>query len=164
MNFGPGMESRALLTAWDPPRMFAAESSGWTPDMPSIATQWTVEARAGGVCVVRVVNSLFASTDDWDNQLEGTESGWPGFFRTLRIYLTYFRGQRSAIMQKMAPVAATEAEAWETLTTALGVTGLARRAARTGAAGVPAASGVVEYATQGPNDVLLRLGTNRGRA
>ena len=34
------------------------------------------------------VYSLFASTDDWDNQLEGTESGWPGFFRILRIYLT----------------------------------------------------------------------------
>src|SRR5215217_8873910 len=32
MNFGPGMESRAVLTAWDPPRMFAAESPGWTPE------------------------------------------------------------------------------------------------------------------------------------
>src|SRR5262249_32168804 len=42
--------------------------------------------RGGGICVVRVVHSLFASTDDWDNQLEGTESGWPGFFRILRIY------------------------------------------------------------------------------
>jgi hypothetical protein len=34
------------------------------------------------------VYSLFASTDNWDNQLEGTGSGWPGFFRILRIYLT----------------------------------------------------------------------------
>ena len=25
MNFGPGMESRAAVTAWDPPRMFAAQ-------------------------------------------------------------------------------------------------------------------------------------------
>jgi uncharacterized protein YndB with AHSA1/START domain len=124
MNFGPGMESRAVVTVWDPPRMFAAESPGWTPEMPSMATEWSVEARAGGVCLVRVVNSLFASTDDWDNQLEGTESGWPGFFRTLRIYLTHFRGQRSAIMQKMAPAAGTEAEAWETLTAALGSWGL----------------------------------------
>ena len=157
MNFGPGMESRAVLTAWDPPRTFTGESSGWTPEMPSIATQWSVEARAGGVCVVRVVNSLFASTDDWDNQLEGTEHGWPGFFRTLRIYLTYFRGQRSAIMQKMAPVAGTEAEAWETLTGALGVKGLTVGQRGTAPAGVPALSGVVEYATQSPNDILLRL-------
>jgi uncharacterized protein YndB with AHSA1/START domain len=157
MNFGPGMESRAVLTAWDPPRTFAAESAGWTPDMPSIATQWSVEARAGGVCLVRVVNSLFASTDDWDGQLEGTESGWPGFFRTLRIYLTHFRGQRSAIMQRMAPAAGTEAEAWETLTAALGLKGVSVGQRWTAPAGVPALGGVAEYVTQSPNDALLRL-------
>ena len=87
------------MTGWDPPRRFAAENPGWTPDSPPIATEWSVEARAGGVCVVRVVHSLFASTDDWDGQLEGTEFGWPGFFRILRLYLTHFRGQRSALMQ-----------------------------------------------------------------
>ena len=120
-NFGPGMESVASVTEWDPPRRFAAESAGWGPNMPPMATEWSVEARAGGVCVVRVVHSLFASTDDWDSQLEGTESGWPGFFRILRLYLTHFRGQRSAAMQLMAPAAGTEAEAWETLTAALGL-------------------------------------------
>ncbi len=119
-TFGPGMESRAEMTAWDPPRRFAAESPGWTPEMPRMATEWTVEAKAGGTCIVRVVHSLFASTDDWDNQLEGTEHGWPGFFRTLRIYLTHFRGQRSAIMQQLATATGTEAEAWETLTAAMG--------------------------------------------
>jgi hypothetical protein len=34
------------------------------------------------------VYSLFASTDDWDDQLKGTELGWLGSFRILRIYLT----------------------------------------------------------------------------
>jgi uncharacterized protein YndB with AHSA1/START domain len=157
MNFGPGMESRAVVTVWDPPRLFAAESPGWTPEMPSMATEWSVEARAGGVCLVRVVNSLFASTDDWDNQLEGTESGWPGFFRTLRIYLTHFRGKRSSIMQKMAPAAGTEAEAWETLTAALGLKGVSVGQHWTAPAGVPALGGVAEYVSQSPYDVLLRL-------
>ena len=133
-NFGPGMESRAVVTAWDPPRMFAAQGEGWGGS-PPIATEWSVEARAGGVCLVRVVHSLFASTDDWDNQLEGTELGWPGFFRTLRIYLTHFRGQRSAIMQFVVPVAGTEAEAWETLTAAVGAERRQRRAALDGARG-----------------------------
>ncbi|MEO8679136.1 MAG: hypothetical protein ABI665_08820 [Vicinamibacterales bacterium] len=103
------------------------------------------------------MNSLFASTDDWDNQLEGTESGWPGFFRTLRIYLTHFRGQRSAIMQFVAPVAGTEAEAWETLTAALRVKGLSVGQRWTAPAGVPALSGVAEYLSQSPYDALLRL-------
>ena len=157
LNFGPGMESRSVVTAWDPPRMFAAEADGWGPGSPPIANEWSVEARGGGICVVRVVHSLFASTDDWDNQLEGTESGWPGFFRILRIYLTHFRGQRSAIMQWMAPAAGTEAEAWETLTAALGLKGVSVGQRWTAPAGVPALSGVVEHVTQSPYDALLRL-------
>src|SRR5690349_18741741 len=123
LNLGPGMESRAVVTAWDPPRMFAREADGWVPGSPPIATAFTVEARSGGVCVVRVVQSLFASTDDWDDQLLGAESGWPGGFRILRIYLTHFRGLRSESMRVMAPVAGTEAEAWATLTAALGLNG-----------------------------------------
>jgi len=156
LTFGPGMESRSVVTAWDPPRMFAAQGEGWGGS-PPIATEWSVEARAGGVCLVRVVNSLFASTDDWDNQLEGTESGWPGFFRTLRIYLTHFRGQRSAIMQFVAPVPGTEADAWEALTAALGVKGLSLGQRWTAPAGVPALSGVAEYVSESPYDALLRL-------
>ena len=156
LKFGPGMEPRSTLTAWDPPRMFAAQGEGWGGS-PPIATEWSVEARGGGSCIVRVVHSLFASTDDWDNQLEGTKSGWSGFLRTLRIYLTHFRGQRSAIMQLMAPAAGTEAEAWEALTAALGVKGLSVGQRWTAPAGVPSLGGVAEYLTQSPYDALLRL-------
>jgi uncharacterized protein YndB with AHSA1/START domain len=155
-NFGPGMESRSEVTAWEPPRMFAAQGEGWGGS-PPIATEWSVEARAGGVCLIRVVHSLFASTDDWDNQLEATETGWPGFFRTLRIYLTHFRGMRSAIMQIMAPVAGTEAEAWEKLTSALGLNGLSVGQSWTAPSGVPAFGGVAEYLAQTPYDALLRI-------
>src|SRR5258706_12934180 len=80
LNFGPGMDSVSAVTAWEPPRRFAAESDGFGPGAPAIAKEKTVEARSGGVCLVRVVHSLFASTDDWDGQLEGVESGWPAFF------------------------------------------------------------------------------------
>jgi len=117
------MESRSVVTAWDAPRKFTSEAAGWFPGSPPIATEWSVEARAGGVCVVRVVQSLFASTDDWDDQLIGTESGIPGAFRILRLYLTHFRSERSAFMQFMAPVAGTPADAWATLTAALGFNG-----------------------------------------
>ncbi len=157
MNFGPGMESRSEVTGWDPPRKWSSQSDGWVPGMPPMANEWSVEARGGGVCVIRVVNSLFASTDDWDNQLEGTEHGWPAFFRTLRIYLTHFRGQRSAIMQRMAAAPGTEAEAWDALTSAVGVKGLSVGQRWTAPAGVPSLAGVVEYLSASPNDALLRL-------
>jgi uncharacterized protein YndB with AHSA1/START domain len=157
LNFGPGQESRSVVTAWDPPRMFVREGPGWVPGSPPIATEFSVEARAGGACVVRVVQSLFASTDDWDGQLTGAEEGWPGIGRVLRLYLSHFRGQRSAIMQVMAPIAGTAAEGWATLTAALGLNGAVAGQGWTVPAGVPAMSGVVEFVSEDPHGALLRL-------
>src|SRR5262249_53242312 len=92
-HFGPGMDVTATIKEWEAPHRFTAESSGAAPGWPPLATEWTVEARSGGTCVVRVVHSLFAATDEWDNQLTGTESGWPAFFLILRMYLAHYRGQ-----------------------------------------------------------------------
>ena len=157
LDFGPGMVSTSAVTTFDPPHKWATQSDGWVPGMPPLANEWSVEARGGGICIVRIVQSLFASTDDWDNQLEAAEHGWPGFLRTLRLYLTHFRGQHPTVMKWMAPFAGTEAEAWEMLTSSLGVKGLSVRQRSTAPAGVPTLSGVVEYLTQDPNDALLRV-------
>jgi hypothetical protein len=154
----PGMDLRTEVTAWDATRRrFVSEGAGWFPGAPSVATEWTVEARAGGVCVVRLVQSLFASTDDWDGQLIGTESGIPGAFHVLKLYLTHFRGQRSAFMQLMAPVAATPADAWTMMTEALGLEGANAGQGWVAPAGVPAIGGVVEDVKQTPPGLLLRL-------
>lgn len=81
------------------PHSFFAETKDLGDDAPTVATQWIVESRGGGMWVVRVVHSLFASTDEGDDQLEGWESGWPPFFRLLRLYLTHFPGQESRVSQ-----------------------------------------------------------------
>jgi len=159
LHFGPGMDTTATVTAWDPPHRFAAESHDLGPNAPPMATEWTVEARAGGTCVVRVVHSLFASTDDWDGQLEGMEEGWPAFFAALRLYLAHHFGEPSACVQVMSMAAGTPAEAWAALTRPLGLAGVQpgqRLGAR--AAGVPALAGVVERVDQsahGHGAVLL---------
>jgi uncharacterized protein YndB with AHSA1/START domain len=157
VNLGPGMEPRHAVTAWDPPRRFVTEADGWMPGSPPCANEWSVEARGRGICTLRIVQSLFASTDDWDNQLESAKGGLSGYLAILRVYLTHFRGQRSSMMKFMAPFAGTEAEAWETLTATLGLQGMRVGQRGTAPAGVPAFSGVVEYVTQNPNDALLRL-------
>src|SRR5215470_9300467 len=69
MNFGPGMEITSPVTTWEPSLKWATQSEGMFGS-PPFANEWSVEARAGGVCIVRFVQSLFASTDDWDDQLE----------------------------------------------------------------------------------------------
>ena len=110
-----------------------------------------------GTCILRIVQSLFASTDDWDDQLGCGEAVFAAFLRTLQIYLTHFRGLRSKLMKWMVPAQGTEAEAWETLTTAMGLKGVRVGQRYTSPVGVPALSGVVEYVNQSPYDILLRL-------
>lgn len=117
-DFGSGQLSTSKITAWNPPHRFAAEDKGWAPGMPPVATEWTVEAKAGGTCIVRVVHSLFASTDDWNGQLEGTEGGWATYFRVLRRYLQQFAGQQCAVVQAMAMTTAPTDIAWQRLTAA----------------------------------------------
>ena len=157
LNFGPGMEPRSEVTAWEPPRMYATKADGFVPGSPPIASEWSIEARAGGTCILRIVQSLFASTDDWDDQLGCGEAVFAAFLRTLQIYLTHFRGLRSKLMKWMVPAQGTEAEAWETLTTAMGLKGVRVGQRYTSPVGVPALSGVVEYVNQSPYDILLRL-------
>lgn len=119
-DFGGGMVSSAEITAWQPPRRFVATDSTWLPGGPPVATEWTVEAKRGGTCIVRVVHSLFASTDDWDQHIEGTESGWPGYFKVLAHYLAHHAGERAASFVAMAPAGRPVAETWAVLLGALG--------------------------------------------
>jgi len=119
-DFGGGMVSSAKITAWEPPFRFGAEDPGWTPGMPPVATEWSVQALDGGTCRVRVVHSLFASTDDWDAQIQGTESGWPSYFRVLRRYLERFAGQASAQVVLNAMSSEPVPAVWQRLVAALG--------------------------------------------
>jgi uncharacterized protein YndB with AHSA1/START domain len=156
-DFGPGMEPRSDVTVWDPPRTLRQEADGWLPGSPRMASEWTIESRAGGTCTLRIVHSLFASTDDWDDQLEGAKSGWSGFLATLRVYLAHFRGQHAALAQLRQPASGSDAEIWGALTSALGLE-TARVGERfTAPAGAPAFSGVVEYVSADPYDALLRI-------
>jgi uncharacterized protein YndB with AHSA1/START domain len=159
-NFGPGMDSASTITAWDPPRRFAADSrDDMGPNGPTIATEWIVEARSGGVCVVRVVHSWFASSDDWDEQFEGHEHGWRAFFRILRLYLTHFRGQRGSIIQLMPDAPEPKSKAWDALTGSLRLAGAAVGQRVEAPADAPRLAGLVEHVGEGafPEELLLRL-------
>jgi uncharacterized protein YndB with AHSA1/START domain len=158
-KFGEGMEAVAKQTAWDPPRRFAAESPGFQEGAPPMATEWIVEAQAGGTCIVRVVHSLFASTDDWDGQLEQIESGWPWFFRILQIYLTHYRGLSCAPFRIMSVSTDPAPKAWAALTSRLGLGGGQLGHRLSAAREAPPLAGVVVRTGQGghPHGLMLRL-------
>jgi len=157
-SFGPGMDSAAAVKVWEPPHRFTAESEGFGPDAPAMATEWSVEAKAGGVCIVRVVHSLFASTDDWDGQLEDMESGWPAFFVILKQYLSQFKGQASSAFNPMAFTPGSVSSAWSRLLAPMGLEHAAQGQEWRSAAGVPPLSGKVILARGGDHpNVLVQL-------
>jgi uncharacterized protein YndB with AHSA1/START domain len=159
-HFGPGMDSVATVTEWNPPHRFVAETpDDLGPEGPPVATEWIVETRAGGPCVVRVVHRWFTDRDDWDEQFEGHTYGWLAFFRVLRLYLAHFSGQRGTMMQVMGAAPEPQREAWEALTQALGLAGATVGQRVSVPAGAPPLSGVVEWAGQPApmEEVLLRL-------
>lgn len=158
-NFGPGMDCPATITAWEAPKRFVTEGNMGPPGSPTVATEWTVEARAGGKCVVRVVHSLFSSTDDWDSQLDGLEQGWPTYFRILRMYLERFKGMPCSSMQFIGFSTDPEAKAWERAGGDLGLLKLAEGKKWSAPSGFPRMSGVVDSRGKGmhANTMLLRL-------
>ncbi len=157
LDFGPGMESKAVITVWNPHRRFVAEGE-MGPGSPTVADEWTVEAKSGGTCRVRVVHSWFASTDDWDNQFEDVEKGWPAFFRILKIYLAHFRGQLSEVIPLMAMSSESKSAAWSRLLGSLGLARLAEGQRVEAAHGAPRLAGIVERVVDKEHEELfLRL-------
>ncbi len=159
MTFGPGMDSNAQIQEWDPPRRFTAENKeGMGPGSPAMATEWTIEAKSGGTCRVRVVHSWFASTDDWDAQFESVEKGWPAFFRILKRCLENFRGQSCAQIQLMAFAPGPKEKAWAEIAQPLGLSNASVGQAATSSGDSPKLAAVVEHVgAKAYPELLLRL-------
>lgn len=149
--------SAGSVTAWEPPTRFAYDEVGWSADAPPVATEVTVTGRSDGRCLVRLVHSLFTDREDWDDELESFERGWPTFFEILRIYLADHAGEPAATVNVGASPSATEAHVWKALVDALGA-----RDADVGdvlSLGTPRILGTVEHLQQNHRfrQLLMRL-------
>jgi uncharacterized protein YndB with AHSA1/START domain len=158
-DFGGGVSSSGEVTMWEPPHQFSYVERGWAEGAPPVATEITITSRSGDRCLLRMVHSLFTSSDDWDDQMEGFESGWPGFFAVLRVYLAHFAGANAASFITSAPASTEALASWVRLCELLGVTGANVGEHRTAAPGPEPWSGVVEHIHQDIQQryVLLRL-------
>ncbi len=163
LDVGTGMGPAGTVTGWDPPRRFAYEEAWPALDgepAGRLATEFHVEARGGGTCVVRIVSSVFASGEAWDTELDNLNEGWRSYLRNLALYMSRHRGQRCATILVTGVAPGSPADGWAALTGALGLVeaGEGRRTGAT-AAGTPALAGVVERESAGPHhrDLLVRL-------
>lgn len=124
-DFGCGASQDGVVTGWDPPRRLTYEEHDWSSigSPGPLATEITIRSRSGDQCVIRMVHSLFTDSDDWNDELESFEHGWPGFFEVLRLYLRDFAGWRAATVRVMSEGAGDVADAWARLASGLGVAG-----------------------------------------
>jgi uncharacterized protein YndB with AHSA1/START domain len=158
-DFGAMGSSIGEVTAWEPPRRFGYVERNWSEGAPPVATEITITSRSGDQCVVRMVHSLFSASDDWDDQMEGFESGWPHFFDVLRVYLKHFAGQPAASFVTTAIVGGENLTLWKRLIDALALDGVNAGERRTVPAAPEALSGVIERVRQQATEriILMRL-------
>ncbi len=119
-RFGPGpdMEVVGRTAVWEPPHRVVFDGG---EGVDGFAFEWLVEARDGGTCVVRLVNSGFGSGDGWDDQYDAMTEGWKMFLDNLRLHLTHFAGQAATTSLPGATWPGPSDEAWAKLCTDLGV-------------------------------------------
>jgi len=127
-----GGSSEAEVTDAEAPRRLR-----FTEGDGAQATEFLVEARSGGSCVVRVVGSGFGG--------KGADDGWTAALLGLKLYLEHFTGRQAANVLAGGQVPGPQSRAWEELQAAVGLGELAEGARVSARAdGAPPLSGVVE--------------------
>jgi uncharacterized protein YndB with AHSA1/START domain len=115
---GPEMQIPGRVAVWQPPYRIVfdgGEGAG------GLAFEWLVEARDGGTCIVRLVNSGFGEGEPWDEQYDGMSQGWKLFLLNLKLHLEHFGGQDATAMLPMAMWPGPREQAWAALTGSLGI-------------------------------------------
>jgi len=128
-HMGEGASSPGEVTGWDPPRRLEYVEPDWAglsghdgADVTPLVSEFLVEARSGGTCVVRVVSSAFGTGADWEQEFfDGMREGWEPFFTNLDLYLRDFAGQHAVLLEAVREVAVPVAALWEALAGDLGL-------------------------------------------
>jgi uncharacterized protein YndB with AHSA1/START domain len=122
-HHGNGFDRTSRIVASERPRRFKYEDDfrpGPDEEERAVATELLVEARSGGTCVVRLVQSGFGSGSAWERAVESFKGGWPAALDDLRIFLTDFTpGEPVAGFATGVQLAA--GESWERVLAALGL-------------------------------------------
>jgi len=123
-HHGNGFDLTSRITATERPARFAYEEEfqpGADAEPALVATEFSVSARSGGTCVVRVVQSGFGTGDAWERAIESFMTGWPSALDDLRLYRTHFGGEPVAAFATGARLDAPRESAWPALKAALGL-------------------------------------------
>jgi uncharacterized protein YndB with AHSA1/START domain len=158
-HHGADWDMGGEILVWDPPHRLKYDTGDWQPTPEAttsrMAVEFLVEARSGGTCVVRIVNSGFGSGPGWDAALESVKGGWTMVLQNLRRYLSEFAGRTSSAFAVGGAAQGSKHDVWATLTRELGIDDASAGERVASAPGTPSFAGVVERA--GEMDMLVRV-------
>jgi len=150
-DMGPEMGSDGVVTEWDPPHRivyqedWAALMGVGADELSALTSEFVVEARSGGTCVVRVTSSGFGTGAEWEAGFwESMGDNWKPYFEHLRLYLSEFAGQASSNLEAHAIIANSADTLWATV----------REAAGLGAEGS-------NFALRGTTGTVVKVGSRR---
>ena len=148
---GDDAVSRARITAYEPPRRFVYEED-W--EGRTMATEFLVEARSGGTCVVRIVTHGLTADDA--GFADGLVRGWTQALATLRVHLAAFAGRPAGSARLWTHPDGALDRAWADTLRRAGLDGVApgEEVERTDG-GHPPFAGVVELVQE--HAVLVRV-------
>ena len=114
-------DSPGTITGWDPPHRFAYFEPDWATltgndpaSVTELATEFLVEAKSGGTCVLHVVTSAFGTGADWEQEFfDDMEKGWRPYFENLRLYLSNFPGQQVTSLTAHTTIERPRDEVWQ---------------------------------------------------
>ncbi len=96
--WGPGMESKSTISAWEPSRQFGTHSErsiafgceGRAVDtgvVQRICVDYFIESLDGGITRLRLVQSGFGPEAAWDDEFSETKTGWAAYLKKLQEVL-----------------------------------------------------------------------------
>jgi uncharacterized protein YndB with AHSA1/START domain len=154
-------ESPGTVTGWEPPHRFAIVEEEWSAltghedaAVTPLVSEFLVEAKSGGTCVLRVVSSAFGTGADWEQEFfDDMEKEWRPYFENLRLYLTHFPGQKVTPLMVSATVEGPLDAVWSAVRKDLGVEAVGQEVSARGMVGIVERLGVAPEISA----LLLRL-------
>lgn len=96
-SWGPGMEGKTTIVAWDPNTHFGTCSQRSVTYGPKgkidtgvirqMAVDYYIESIGDGVTRLRLVQSGFGPEAAWDDEFESIKTGWASFLKKLKEIL-----------------------------------------------------------------------------
>ena len=118
LSWGPGCEGEAPIHIWEPARRF-----GWTENHGNdesgrpieVAVDFYIEAAGVGGTVVRLVQSGFSTSSDWDEMYDALVDGWTYFMFNFVFYLSKHRGKSRGMVWRRVATDLARDVVWERL-------------------------------------------------